>query len=255
MNDKHLLETLKRLEEGQISAAEAYEKVRYGWSDRLGFAEVDLNRVARRGLPEVVFGPNKTVDHITEICRSLNRAQQRILVTRIDAEHARAVIGRLPDVPLAYESAARCLRTADTPNPTEGRGTILVVTAGTSDYPVAAEAIVTIQHAGHPVETLFDVGVAGLHRLLGHLETLRRAEIIIVCAGMEGALPSVIAGLVTQPVIAVPTSVGYGVQLEGITTLLAMMSSCAAGVTVVNIDNGFGAAYAACAMNRQRDQG
>ena len=253
MNEKHLLRTLKRIEDGELNASDAYELVRHGWSERLGFAEVDLNRAARRGLPEVVFGPNKTVEHVVEISRSLHRAGQRILVTRIDERDANAVIGSLPDIALTYDVAARCLHSSKIPTPTEGRGTILVVTAGTSDYPVAAEAIVTVRHAGHAVETLFDVGVAGLHRLLGHVDTLRRAEILIVCAGMEGALPSVIAGLVSQPVIAVPTNVGYGVQLDGITTMLAMMSSCAAGVTVVNIDNGFGAAYAACAMNRTRE--
>ena len=250
MDNDALRKLLSELRTGQISVEEAVAALSRSGIDPLEFANVDLDRARRRGLPEVVFGPGKTTTQICGIAKSLREAQQRLLVTRVDESIATEVIGALPNYGFEYDKTARCLYSAPIPDPSFGRGKILVVTAGTSDIPVAMEAVLTIRHAGHPVDTLFDIGVAGLHRLLANLEVLRSAEVLIVCAGMEGALPSVIAGLVSQPVIAVPTSVGYGAHLEGVTPLLAMMSGCAAGVTVVNIDNGFGAAYAACAINR-----
>ena len=216
----------------------------------LGFANVDLDRTRRRGIPEVIFGVNKTPEHITEIIATLWSAQQTILATRISPDIAASVLASSPDIPLKYDEVARCLYT-EGQNIDLGIGTILVVCAGTSDLPVAAEAALTARLCGNSVETLNDVGVAGLHRLLGHLDTLRAANVVIVCAGMEGALPSVVAGLISRPIIAVPTSVGYGASFDGLTALLSMVNSCAAGVTVVNIDNGFGAGYAASTINRR----
>ena len=216
----------------------------------LGFANVDLDRTRRRGVPEVIFGVNKTPEHITQIIATLWKEEQSILATRIGPEVAESVLQASPNIPLIYDAVARCLYTEGRREDL-GAGKILVVCAGTSDLPVAAEAALTARLCGNTVETLNDVGVAGLHRLLAHLETLRSANVVIVCAGMEGALPSVVAGLVSRPIVAVPTSVGYGASFEGLTALLSMVNSCAAGVTVVNIDNGFGAGYAASTINRR----
>lgn len=220
---------------------------RRGFVD-LDFAKVDIDRHRRRGIPEVVFGPGKAPAQVAGIARALYVRGQRVLVTRLDDPDP--VLAELDGLPAEYDPDARCLVIQDEPTPITGQGTILVVAAGTSDRPVAAEAAKVAALCGNRVEALHDVGVAGLHRLLAHIDRLRAAAVIIVVAGMEGALPSVVAGLVDRPVIGVPTSVGYGANLGGMTALLSMVNSCAAGLTVVNIDNGFGAAYAATLMNR-----
>jgi NCAIR mutase (PurE)-related protein len=221
----------------------------------LGFARLDHQRALRTGHPEVVFGPGKTAEQIAQILTAIAARRQPALVTRLDEARAQEVLSRLaPDVraKARVESAARMLLVGD-PLVGRGRGVVAVVAAGTSDLPVLEEAAFTLQVFGHEVDRIVDVGVAGLHRLLAVQDRLRRAEVLIVIAGMEGALASVVGGLVAQPVIAVPTSVGVGAHFEGVTALLAMLNSCASGVTVVNIDNGFGAAVAAAVINQRRD--
>jgi NCAIR mutase (PurE)-related protein len=211
-------------------------------------ARVDTHRALRKGLPEVVFGPGKTAEQIVGIVRVLLEERQTVLATRLEREMAEAVLGELPAG--EYDEVARLLWYGPAEVPIVGKGTVAVVAAGTSDLPVALEAAGVAIRFGNRVETLFDVGVAGLHRLLASSETLRRARVLIVVAGMEGALPSVVGGLVDKPVIAVPTSVGYGASFHGIGALLGMLTSCASNVAVVNIDNGFGAAYVATLINR-----
>ena len=227
-------------------------------SAHLEFAHLDLDRLSRRGVGEVIFGEGKTAQEITLIMLTLVQAQGMALCTRVSKEIAEAVKNlwvqqeHAPSLEqLTYVEAARCLIWRKEPLTQQGQGLILVLTAGTSDGAVASEASCVLDFLGHQVQRINDVGVAGLHRLLSHLETLRKANVIIVCAGMEGALSSVVAGLVDCPVIAVPTSVGYGANLGGVTALLGMVNSCAAGVVVVNIDNGFGAAYSAAQINRK----
>jgi len=212
----------------------------------LGFAQVDTHRALRRGFPEVIFGGGKTPEQVVKIAAKLFEHGQRILVTRITAQHARALRKKFKRA--VHHEMARCIVIEQKPLP-KRQGTIAVICAGTSDLPVAEEAAVTADVMGNRVERVADVGVAGLHRLLSRLEVIQRATVLIVVAGMEGALPSVVAGLVDKPVIAVPTSVGYGASFGGVAALLAMLNSCASGVTVVNIDNGFGAGYAASQIN------
>src|SRR5579859_1385668 len=212
----------------------------------LGFAQVDTHRALRRGFPEVIFGAGKTPRQVLGIAGKLLEHHQRVLVTRVTEEHARVVCKRFKAA--VHHELARCL-TID-PQPLAKRpGTIVVICAGTSDLPVAEEAAVTADIMGNQVERIADVGVAGVHRLFGRLDTIRAANVVIVAAGMEGALPSVVAGLIAKPVIAVPTSVGYGASFGGLAALLGMLNSCGSGVTVVNIDNGFGAGYAASQIN------
>ncbi|MEI8243726.1 MAG: nickel pincer cofactor biosynthesis protein LarB [bacterium] len=215
----------------------------------LGFAKLDLDRLRRRGQPEVVYGAGKTAAQLEAIFRALSAAGQNAFATRVCAEHAAAVRQVFPDA--AYNDIARTLTRDVAPLPRR-RGKVAVLCAGTSDMPVAEEAAITAERLGARVVRLFDVGVAGLHRLLSRQAQFADARALIVVAGMEGALPSVVAGLVDRPVIAVPTSVGYGASFQGIAALLAMLNSCAAGVTVVNIDNGFGAGVAAAMINRLR---
>lgn len=248
MTEERLREILRQVQSGELSAERAVELFRTLPFEDLGFAKVDHHRAIRTGMPEVIFGSGKTVEQITEIARSLKERGQDVLITRLAAEAADSLRAVIPD--LEYHSLGRIAVWRKTPPERSGRGTILVVAAGTADLPVAEEAAVTADALGNVVERLYDVGVAGIHRLLAHLERLRTASVIIVVAGMEGALPSVVAGLVDRPVIAVPTSVGYGASFGGLAALLAMLNSCAAGVMVVNIDNGFGAAVAASRMNR-----
>jgi len=212
----------------------------------LGFAQVDLHRSLRKHFPEVIYGHGKTPEQIVRIAAKLADHEQRILVTRIGAEHARALRKKFKDA--VYHELARCVTVQKRQLP-KHPGTIAILAAGTSDLPVAEEAAVTADIMGHRVERIFDVGVAGLHRLLRRLDDIQSANVIIAVAGMEGALPSVVAGLVSKPVIAVPTSVGYGASFGGLAALLAMLNSCGSGVTVVNIDNGFGAGYAAAQIN------
>ncbi len=205
----------------------------------------------RLGFPEVIFGQGKTVAQIVGILRSLQTKQDTVLATRVDESKAQEILLQIPE--LSHNPLAQTLVYARKEIPIQGRGTVLVVCAGSSDLPVAEEARVTAEVLGNHVDTLYDVGVAGIHRLLNHNRQLRSAEVIIAVAGMEGALASVIGGLVDRPVIAVPTSIGYGAAFGGIAALLSMLNSCAPGVVVVNIDNGFGAAYAATTVNRVRD--
>lgn len=207
-----------------------------------GIAELDLDRGARRGYPEAVYCEGKTAEQVAAIAAGVGTHEVRTLFTRATPEHAKAVLTHLEDA--AYDPTARLLAWPPTPPEPQG-GVVLVVAAGTSDLPVAREALLVAEHLGRPTEMLVDVGVAGLHRVLGRLEQLRSARAIIVVAGMDGALPSVVAGLVAAPVVAVPTSVGYGAAFEGLAALLAMLNSCAPGVAVVNIDNGYGAGHIA----------
>ena len=212
----------------------------------LGFAQVDSHRALRKGFPEIVFGAGKTPEQVVKIAGKLLEAEPHVLVTRITAQHARALRRKFKDA--VHHELARCVTIDRKPLPRRP-GTIAVVCAGTSDLPVAEEAAVTAEIMGNRVERVNDVGVAGVHRLFSRLESIQRANVVIVVAGMEGALPSVVAGLVSKPVIAVPTSVGYGASFGGLAALLGMLNSCAGGVTVVNIDNGFGAGYAASQIN------
>ena len=212
----------------------------------LGFAQVDTHRALRKGFPEIIFGAGKTSEQVVKIAAKVLEHEQRVLVTRVNGEHARALRRKFKWA--VHHKLARCVTIEKKPLP-KRPGTIAVICAGTSDLPVADEAAVTAEIMGNRVERVTDAGVAGVHRLFNRLEAVRRANVIVVVAGMEGALPSVVAGLVDKPVIAVPTSVGYGTSFGGLAALLAMLNSCASGVTVVNIDNGFGAGYAASQIN------
>jgi hypothetical protein len=212
----------------------------------LGFATVDTHRALRQGFPEVIFGPGKSPEQVVRIAAELEQQGQPVLVTRITPDHARALRRRFRFA--VHHAAARCVTLEAHPLPKRS-GTIAVLCAGTSDIPVAEEAAVTADIMGNRVERIFDVGVAGLHRLLTRHAELLEANVLVVVAGMEGALPSVVAGLVARPVIAVPTSIGYGASFGGVAALLGMLNSCGSGVTVVNIDNGFGAGYAAGQIN------
>lgn len=242
---KLLLENLKR---GDISVEEAFQKLRILPFEDIGVACVDHHRGIRRGFPEVVFGEGKDVDQILSIMESMSGQKENIMITRLSREKAGAIVERYPAS--TYHGRARLLTLTNHPVQKLGRGTVLIISAGTSDMPVAEEAAITARFFGNEVELLCDLGVSGIHRLLRHTEKIMNSSVIIVVAGMEGALPSVVGGLSDKPVIAVPTSIGYGASFQGIAALLGMLNSCASGVTVVNIDNGFGAAYAASLMNR-----
>jgi NCAIR mutase (PurE)-related protein len=245
-------ESLRRLLEevsaGQVPVDEALRELRELPFRSLGFAHADTHRQLRSGFPEVIYGPGKTPIQIATLLRELHRDDVPVMATRISTEVAAAVIALQPDV--RYLEVPRLLIRGQFPPADQGRGPIAVLTAGTSDIPVAEEAAVTIELAGQRVTRIFDVGVAGLHRVLAHRATVEQAEIVIVAAGMDGVLPTVVAGLFSRPVIAVPTSVGYGVSLGGVAALLTMLNACAAGVAVVNIDNGFGAGRMAVMLNR-----
>ncbi len=212
----------------------------------LGFAQIDTHRGLRRGFSEVIFGAGKTPEQVVRIAAKLVEHEHRVLVTRATPEQARALRKKFKDT--VHHELARCLTIDRKPLP-KRPGNIAVVCAGTSDLPVAEEAAVTADIMGNTVETISDVGVSGVHRLFGRLESIQKANVVIVAAGMEGALPSVVAGLVARPVIAVPTSIGYGASFGGLAALLGMLNSCASGMSVVNIDNGFGAGYAASQIN------
>ncbi len=216
--------------------------------EALGDARVDTHRALRTGVPEVVLGTGKSADQLARIVAVLRAAGGDVLVTRVTREQASELCARFPD--LEHHEIARLLCLRQTPRVSRGRGVIAVVSAGTSDVPVAEEAALVAELFGNKVERIYDAGVAGLHRLLASLPSLREASVVIAVAGMEGALASVVGGLVAVPVIAVPTSVGYGASFGGVAALLAMLNSCAANVTVVNIDKGFGAAYVASLVNR-----
>lgn len=246
MDERELKQLLGAVQDGRLDIKDAMAVLRRLPFDDLGFARVDTHRALRSGFAEVVFCPGKRTEQVVEIMRRLGEGGGPALATRASAEVYEAVRAALPGA--VYHQAARVI--VYQPNPAQLRGgIIMVISAGTADEPVAEEAAVTAEVMGNRVERLYDVGVAGLHRLLAEIERIQRAQVLIVVAGMEGALPSVVGGLVRRPVIAVPTSVGYGASFGGIAALLGMLNSCAAGVTVVNIDNGFGAGYAASMIN------
>ena len=248
MEPKRIRALLRQLAEGRIDVDAALRRLRFLPFEDLGFVKVDHHRHLRRGFPEVVYAPGKTSGQLVEIVRSLAREQSPILVTRCAASSFPAIRKILKGA-VFHEQARAISWVPSTWNSPEKEG-IVVLAAGTSDIPVAEEAALTAALMGNRVERIYDVGVAGLHRLLAHRESLLVARVLVVVAGMEGALPSVVGGLVDTPVIAVPTSVGYGAGSGGIAALLAMLNSCAGGVTVVNIDNGFGAGLAAGLINR-----
>lgn len=249
MNQKHIEDILLAIQKGTLAVPDALETFKNFPAESVADACIDHQRALRTGIPEVIFGSSKTDEQIITIVRAMMDKQGPVIATRVDPEKAAAVQRAVPE--LEYHHQARMLSCRELSVDMSGvRGTITIVCAGTSDIGVAEEARVTAQSLGHPVTTLYDVGVAGLHRLLDKQLLLSKASVIIVAAGMEGALPSVVGGLVSCPVIAVPTSVGYGAGIGGFAALLGMLNSCAPGVAVVNIDNGFGAACMAVAINR-----
>jgi NCAIR mutase (PurE)-related protein len=242
MDPRMVRDLLERVQGRDVSVEDALEALRQLPFRDIGIATVDHHRALRQGVPEVIFGERKTVDQISRITEEMVRAGHNVLVTRVDPDKAAALCARFPAFQHAAE--ARTLSITQSPVPQRSRGPVAVVTAGTSDISVAEEAVVTLEAVGLEPVRIYDVGVAGIHRLLHRLEDLRRAAAVIVCAGMEGALPSVVGGVVSAPIVAVPTSVGYGTAMSGFTALFAMLTSCASGVVVVNIDSGFGAAMA-----------
>jgi NCAIR mutase (PurE)-related protein len=240
------IELLEKFRAGQVSRDRVVRAFQAAPVDDLGFAQVDTHRALRKGFGEVIYGEGKTPEQVVKIAGRILAQESRVLITRVGREHATALRRKYRDA--VFHQAARCVTIERRPL-AKRPGCIAVLCAGTSDLPVAEEAAVTADIMGNRVQRVYDVGVAGLHRLLKHLELLQTANVIVVVAGMEGALPSVVAGLVARPVIAVPTSVGYGASFGGLAALLAMLNSCGSGVTVVNIDNGFGAGYAASQIN------
>ena len=251
MDEQRLREMLQSLESGALSVDEALDRLRHLPYEDLGFAEVDHHRALRTGFPEVILGLGKTPEQIASIAERLAANGDRLLITRVDPKAYQLVRQRLPDA--VYHASARAITLERLP--TEKRPGVVVCCAGTSDLPVAEEARVTAELMGSAVDSMYDVGVAGIHRLLDKRDRLQAANALVVVAGMEGALPSVVGGLVSAPVIAVPTSVGYGASFNGLAPLLGMLNACAAGVSVVNIDNGFGAGYLAAVINRQSWRG
>jgi len=247
MDTASIKELLEQVKTGRVSIEQALQQLRLLPFEETGFAHIDHHRHLRCGLPEVIYCPGKTTDQIVEIFVKLARTGSNVLATRADKAIAEAIASEFPTARWHEAARAVTLRQEESPLST---GHIALVTAGTSDIPVAEEARVTAEILNQKVQTIYDVGVAGLHRLLSHSQELQTAHVIIVVAGMEGALPSVVGGLVAVPVIAVPTSVGYGASFSGITPLLAMLNSCTPGVSVVNIDNGFAAGCIAAMINR-----
>ncbi len=237
---------LEQFRAGGISREKVLQAFQAAPVADLGFAAVDTHRALRQGFPEVIFGAGKTPEHVVKIAAKLLECEQGVLITRVTLEHARAVRKAFKNA--VHHAVARCITIQHSPAP-KRPGTIAVICAGTSDLPVAEEAAITADVMGNNVQRIADVGVAGVHRLFGRLPEIQQANVVVVVAGMEGALPSVVAGLVSKPVIAVPTSVGYGAHFGGLAALLGMLNSCGSGVTVVNIDNGFGAGYAASQIN------
>jgi hypothetical protein len=249
MQEAQLRQLLEGIRSGSVDVDDAIQRLRALPFEQIEqFARLDNHRALRTGFPEVVFGQGKTPDQVIKIVTRLMQHNDRVLVTRVTPEMYTAVHEQLPD--LCYQEAARAL-TLDRSDPAERQPGVLVATGGTADIPVAEEAAVTAELLGNQVDRVYDVGVAGLHRLLDQMDRLLMANVIVVAAGMEGALASVIGGLASAPVIAVPTSVGYGASFGGLAALLTMLNSCATGVAVVNIDNGFGAGYLAGIINRQ----
>ena len=261
MNEVQIRELLEAVAEGRATADDALEELRTLPYSDLGFANIDHHRAIRTGFPEVIFSQGKTPEQIRDIFKELMGRGQNVMATRSTNRDYEVVKAEIPQA--VYYEAARIIAVIETGGPAEAQqpsgggdakkvmGTVAVVSAGTADIPVAEEAAVTAEILGNEVNRVYDVGVAGIHRLLDRIEDIRKADVIIVVAGMEGALASVLGGLVDSPVIAVPTSVGYGANLGGLSALLSMLNSCANGVSVVNIDNGFGAAYMASVINRK----
>jgi len=249
MNSKELTRLLQSLVDGQISVDDGVERLKQLPFEDLGIAQIDHHRELRQGVPEVVLGESKSLEQLNIILSAMAKRGRNILVTRLDSEKGTALCHQFPEGEYDVDAQTFCL--VQQKIEITGQGKILIICAGTSDLPVAREAMITARMLGNDVEELIDVGVAGIHRLLARQDLLREAAVLIVIAGMEGALPSVVGGLVAAPVIAVPTSVGYGASFGGIAALLGMLNSCASGVTVVNIDNGFGAAFAANRINRK----
>ncbi len=243
---ERLLEILRQVEEGRLTAEQALEKLKFLPFHDLGSSKVDLHRRLRRGIPEVIYGQHKTAEQIVQIARALHQHGEQVIITRIDADKFRKVGEELAF--LHYNPTARM---AYSSMPEEKKGLIAVVSAGTSDEPVAEEAALTCELFGAGVERIYDAGIAGPHRFGTYLPRLQEADVVIAVAGMEGALPSLIAALISTPVIAVPTSVGYGTSFGGLSALLTMLNSCSSGVAVVNIDNGFAAAVFAVEIVRK----
>ena len=250
MDPRTVRELLERVRDGGASIEDAVESLQKLPFRDIGVATVDHHRALRQGVPEVIFGERKTVDQIAVISEELARSGNNVLVTRVDEAKAAALLERLPS--MRYAAMARTLTLEVKPIEPRKKGPVAVVTAGTSDMGVAEEAIETLQAVGLAPVRFYDIGVAGIHRLFHRIDELRKAAAVIVVAGMEGALPSVVGGIVSAPLVAVPTSVGYGTALGGFTALFAMLTSCASGLTVVNIDNGFGAGRLAAMLNRVR---
>ena len=248
MDQRLLKELLTQLSRGETTVDAALERLKGLPFEDLGTACIDHHRDLRKGLSEVIFGEGKLADDIILIMERMLAQEDRVLVTRVSPEKAKAVRNRFPDI--TYHERSKMMILIKRQIAPSGRGTIMVISAGTSDIPIAEEAAITAEFMGNNVDTVYDVGVSGLHRILAHRQRIMDASVIVVVAGMEGALPSVVGGLVDKPVIAVPTSIGYGASFNGIAALLGMLNSCASGVTVVNIDNGFGAGYAASVINR-----
>jgi NCAIR mutase (PurE)-related protein len=248
MDKDRLIKLLKSVADGKTSTADAAVRLDHLAYEDITYAHIDHHRSLRKGFPEVIFGEGKTPEQITGIMGKMQRQENIILVTRVDQEKADIILLQFPQA--VYHADARMIVLELDKIPSRGRGPILIISAGTSDIPVAQEAYLTARAMGNTVDTIFDVGVSGIHRLLNHHSAIAQANVLVVVAGMEGALPSVVAGMVDRPVIAVPTSVGYGVNLGGLTALFAMLNSCSSNVAVVNIDNGFGAGYMAAAINR-----
>ncbi|PKK89552.1 MAG: 1-(5-phosphoribosyl)-5-amino-4-imidazole-carboxylate carboxylase [Candidatus Wallbacteria bacterium HGW-Wallbacteria-1] len=251
MNPEALKTLLNAVADGQVTPDSALQRLRKLPFEDIGVARIDHHRELRNGFPEVVFGQFKTPEDIVRIVETLHRKGGRVIVTRVGPE----ICSMLANLPATYHERARMVLVGTPPSPEERIGKVAIVTGGTADIPVAEEAALTMEMMGTNVVRIFDVGVAGIHRLIACLPELADVNIIIAVAGMEGALPSVVAGLTGCPVIAVPTSVGYGASFGGVAALLGMLNSCASGVTVVNIDNGFGAGYAAHLMNSRINAG
>ena len=248
MDSDRLRELLEAVRRGETDIESAIDRLAELPFVDTANSRIDTHRALRQGIAEVVYGGEKTSEQIVEAARALQQAGQDVLVTRVEAEKATRILGQLPEA--EYDALARLIWIGPREPAIQGKGTVLVISAGSADLSVATEAVQVARRFGNKVELLQDVGVAGLHRLLASLPLIRDARVLIVVAGMEGALPSVIGGLVDKPVIAVPTSVGYGASLGGIAALLGMLTSCSSNVTTVNIDNGFGAAHVATLINR-----
>lgn len=252
MEKNHLHDLLHRVQQGELSVTQAARELEVLPYRELEYATVDHLRQLRHATPEVVFGPGKSAEQIVGIVEELRRGGGNLLVTKVDPEKAKEVRQLIPT--MAYDAEARALTLRQRAWQDRGRGLIVVVCAGTSDLPIAQEAVLTASMLDNRVERVVDVGVAGLHRILGKRKLLEKATVIVVAAGMEGALASVVGGLIPRPIIAVPTSIGYGASFSGLAALLGMLNSCSSGVTVTNIDNGFGAGYAASRINRRTDE-